>query len=43
MNSNLSVEQERQGITLHIGGMSCTNCALGISKFLEKKGFGKYR
>lgn len=26
-------------VKLHIEGMSCTNCALGISRFLEKKGF----
>lgn len=41
MNSNLRVEPERQRVTLHIEGMNCTNCALGISKFLEKKGFNK--
>ncbi|MEZ4887590.1 MAG: heavy metal translocating P-type ATPase [Chitinophagales bacterium] len=29
----------QQEIKLHIEGMSCTNCALGISKYLEKKGF----
>lgn len=29
----------KQKVIFHIEGMSCTNCALGISKFLEKKGF----
>ena len=32
---------KEQKINFHIEGMSCTNCALGISKYLEKKGFDK--
>ncbi len=32
-------KNQEQKVKFHIEGMSCTNCALGISKFLEKKGF----
>ncbi|MGB0931029.1 MAG: heavy metal translocating P-type ATPase [Chitinophagales bacterium] len=33
------LKDAEQRVKFHIEGMSCTNCALGISKFLEKKGF----
>src|SRR5688572_6268375 len=32
-----TLEHPKQQVKLHIGGMTCSNCAQGISKFLEKK------
>ncbi len=39
MNPINSTKEKEQKISLQIEGMSCTNCSLGISKYLEKKGF----
>ncbi|MFK7907521.1 MAG: heavy metal translocating P-type ATPase [Chitinophagales bacterium] len=39
MNPINSTKEKEQKISLQIDGMSCTNCSLGISKYLEKKGF----
>ena len=33
-----TLEHPKQQVKLSIEGMTCTNCALGISKYLEKKG-----
>src|SRR5687767_2511808 len=35
-----TLEHPKQQVKLHIEGMTCTNCAQGISKFLEKKHTG---
>ena len=32
------MQGEQKRVTLNVEGMTCANCALGISKFLEKKG-----
>ena len=34
------MNKEKNAVTLQVEGMTCTNCSLGITKYLQKQGFG---